>query len=83
MRIILMLFILALLISGCSNIDKKQAMANCKFDAVKAKLSEGEQDNYTASCMISKGYMMDGKLSCYGTYQYLSDCWTYTWRVFL
>ena len=63
--------------------DKQQAMADCKFDAVKAKQSESDQSDYLRTCMVSKGYSQNSLKGCSDVYTILTDCWDYTWRVFL
>lgn len=77
------LVILLSFITGCSQIDKQQAMASCKFDAIKVKQTESEQNDYMKSCMENKGYSLSYMRGCSDVYTILSDCWTYTWRVFL
>jgi hypothetical protein len=76
---IIYLVILLSFITGCSQIDKQQAMASCKFDAIKVKQTESDQSDYMESCMENKGY----STNCSHVYTVLSECWTYTWRVFL
>jgi hypothetical protein len=77
------LVILLSFITGCSQIDKQQALASCKFDAIKAKQTESDQSDYMESCMENKGYSINYMLGCSHVYTVLSECWTYTWRVFL
>lgn len=72
------------LIAGCSKMDKQQALADCKFDAVKKMRNEtGETDDYTYSCMKANGYSPIANNVCYAVYPLSPDCWDYSWRVFL
>lgn len=71
------------LIAGCSKMDKQQALADCKFEAVKKMHSESGESDYTYSCMKANGYLLSVNRGCSEVYTILPDCWDYSWRVFL
>lgn len=81
--------ILLSFISGCSNIDKQQALNDCKFGAVKAghKIYDDRYIRYIFSCMNANGYVLGGNEDegCSDSIEYgmATFCWEYSWRVFL
>ena len=75
-----MIFVILLLLTGCTKYDKSQSIADCEFD-IATKMNV-DHDNYIYACMNKKGYVFNFKDSCFN-YRGMETCWNYSWRVFL
>lgn len=79
------LLIATVLLIGCSNVDKQEALNSCSFSEVKSASKsdkDSRRDDFMFACMKSKGYEFTWKDQCPMDKAFQS-CWDYSWRVFL